>query len=106
MCLKGQLLLILGDGEKKSKVKGQKSKVKTGRIEEAEACLWEAITVARRQRAKMFELRATVQLSRLWQRQGKVAEARNMLAAIYGWFTEGFETAGLQEAQTLLAAWE
>ena len=122
LCLKGQLLLIPREGEKKSKacpepsrrVKGQKpvlsrvegSKVKTGRMEEAEACFHEAITVARRQQAKMFELRATVQLSRLWQGQGKTTQARSMLAAIYGWFTEGFDTADLQEAKTLLAAWE
>jgi predicted ATPase len=50
------------------------------------------------------ELRAAMSLSRLWQRQGKRAEARELLAPIYGWFTEGFDTAGLQEANALLNA--
>ena len=70
--------------------------------EEAEACLQQALTVARRQQAKSLELRAAMSLARLWQQQGKRAEARELLAPIYGWFTEGFETADLQEAQALL----
>ena len=109
LCLKGQLLLIPREGKKKSKAypePSQRAKGKTGRSAEAEACLWEAITVARRQQTKMFELRASIQLSRLWQSQGKTREARNMLATIYNWFTEGFETPDLQEAKTLLAALE
>jgi predicted ATPase len=61
-----------------------------------------AIEVARRQQAKSLELRAVVSLSRLWQRQGKKEEAHRMLAEIYGWFTEGFDTADLQEAKVLL----
>ena len=63
-----------------------------------------ALTVTRRQQAKSLELRAAMSLSRLWRGQGKQAEARELLAPIYGWFTEGFDTADLQEARTLLAA--
>ena len=70
---------------------------------EGEACLQTALAVARRQQAKSLELRAAVSLSRLWQRQGKCTEARKLLAPIYGWFTEGFDTADLQEAKALLA---
>jgi predicted ATPase len=60
--------------------------------------------VARQQQAKSIELRAAVSLSRLWQHQGKHAEAYDLLAPLYGWFTEGFDTADLQEARALLAA--
>jgi predicted ATPase len=69
---------------------------------EAEAWLQRALDVARRQEAKSLELRAAMSLSRLWQQQGQREAAREMLAPIYGWFTEGFETADLQEAQALL----
>jgi len=69
---------------------------------QAEASLYKAIEVARRQRAKSWELRATTSLAHLWQRQGRIDEARQRLAAIYGWFTEGFATADLVEARTLL----
>ena len=58
--------------------------------------------MARPQQAKSLELRAAMSLSRLWQRQGKRAEAHELLAPIYGWFTEGFDTADLQEARALL----
>ena len=58
--------------------------------------------MARRQQAKALELRAALSLSRLWQQQGKRAEAYALLAPIYGWFTEGFDTADLQEAKALL----
>jgi adenylate cyclase len=60
--------------------------------------------VARRQQAKSLELRAAMSLSRLWQRQGKHAEARQLMTQVYGWFTEGFDTADLQEARALLEA--
>ena len=73
---------------------------------EAEACFQQALTVARRQEAKSLELRAAMSLSRLWRRQGKRAEAYALLAPLYGWFTEGFDTADLQEAKALLAALE
>ena len=69
---------------------------------EAEACFQQALDVARRQEAKSLELRAAMSLSRLWQQQGKQVEAHALLAPIYGWFTEGFDTADLQEAKTLL----
>ncbi len=70
---------------------------------EAEACFLKAIEIARHQSAKSLELRAVMSLSRLWQQQGKQAEARLLLAEIYGWFTEGFDTKDLQEARALLA---
>jgi predicted ATPase len=65
-------------------------------------CFQKAIEIARRQQAKSLELRAVMSLSRLWQQRGKNDEARQMLAEIYGWFTEGFDTVDLQEAKTLL----
>ncbi|MBI3796650.1 MAG: AAA family ATPase [Deltaproteobacteria bacterium] len=88
--LKGTLTL-------QSQVQGSKSKV-----EEAEECFWKAIEIARRQSAKSLELRAVMSVSRLWQRQGKQDEARQLLAEIYGWFTEGFDTKDLHEAKALL----
>jgi predicted ATPase len=69
---------------------------------DAEAWLQRALDVARRQQAKSLELRAAMSLSRLWQQQGKQAEAHALLAPVYGWFTEGFDTADLQEAKALL----
>jgi tetratricopeptide (TPR) repeat protein len=69
---------------------------------QAEACFQQALTIARRQQAKSWELRAATSLSRLWQQQGKCQEAHDLLAPLYGWFTEGFDTADLQEAKALL----
>ena len=71
---------------------------------EAEACFQHALTIARRQQAKSLELRAAMHLTRLWQQQGKHTEARELLVPIYGWFTEGFDTADLQDAKALLEA--
>ena len=71
---------------------------------EAETWLQQALAIARRQQAKSLELRAAMSLTRLWQQQGKRAEARELLAPVYGWFTEGFDTADLQEAKALLDA--
>ena len=71
---------------------------------DAEACFRQAIALARRQGANSWELRAVLSLSRLYHQQGKKEEARPMLAEIYGWFTEGFDTADLQEAKALLQA--
>ena len=79
-----ELLLILGD--------------EAG----AEASLHKAIAVSHRQGAKSWELRATTDLARLWQRQGKGREAKQVLASVYGWFTEGFDTVDLREAKALL----
>ena len=72
------------------------------RRREAETWLQRALDVARRQQAKSLELRAAMSLARLWQRQGKRTEAYELLAPVYNWFTEGFDTADLQEAKTLL----
>jgi len=69
---------------------------------EAEAYFLKAIEIARKQQAKSLELRATVSLARLWQRQGKIHEACNTLAAVYNWFTEGFDTKDLQEVKVLI----
>jgi predicted ATPase/class 3 adenylate cyclase len=83
---KGELLLMQ---------QGQK-------VGEAEECLRQALDIAHRQQAKSLELRAAMSLSRLWQQQGKQREAHQLLAEIYGWFTEGFDTADLKEAKILL----
>ena len=84
--IKGELLLLLSYPD----------------VVQAEHCFQQALTIARRQCAKMPELRATLCLSHLWQQQGKRAEARQLLAQVYDWFTEGFDTADLQEARALL----
>jgi len=68
----------------------------------AEASFHRAVDVARRQNAKMFGLRASTGLARLWRDQGKRTEARDLLAPIYGWFAEGFDTPDLKEAKALL----
>ena len=84
--LKGELLLIQ---------QGQK-------VGEAEECFRHALDIARRQLARSLELRAAMSLTRLWQQQGKRNEARQMLSDIYGWFTEGFDTADLKKAKMIL----
>jgi predicted ATPase len=102
--LKGELLL-------QSNVQGLESAVsmphaarRMPHAEEAETCFQQALAIARRQQAKSWELRAAVSLARLWQQQGKQDEARALLMPVYGWFTEGFDTADLQEAKVLLEA--
>jgi predicted ATPase len=69
---------------------------------EAETCFQHALDVAHQQQAKSLELRVAMSLARLWQRQGKYAEARALLTEVYDWFTEGFDTTDLQEAKALL----
>src|SRR5262249_43093830 len=69
---------------------------------EAEHCFLHALAIARNQQAKSLELRVATSLARLWQQQGKRQEAHDLLAPIYGWFTEGFDTADLQDAKALL----
>jgi predicted ATPase len=69
---------------------------------EAATCFQHAIRIAQSQQAKSWELRAATSLARLWQQQGKRAEARQVLGDVYGWFTEGFDTADLQDAKALL----
>jgi len=84
--LKGELLLMQNDSN----------------VEEAETCFRRAIEIARKQSAKSWELRATMSLARLLEGHGRRDEARTMLAEIYGWFTEGFDTADLIDAKALL----
>ena len=67
-----------------------------------EAYFERALTVAREQQAKSWELRAAMSMARLWRDQGKPQQARELLAPVYGWFTEGFDTLDLKEAKTLL----
>jgi predicted ATPase len=81
---------------------GGSQAARRGRHPEAETCFRQAIDIARRQQAKSLELRAAMSLSRLWQQQGKRAEARELLAPVYSWFTEAFDTADLQEVKALL----
>lgn len=95
--LKGELTL---DASQRT---GRKGQVATDALAKAEACFQKASEVARRQQSKSLELRAATSLSRLWQRQGKRQQAHELLNAIYGWFTEGFDTPDLRDARTLLA---
>lgn len=74
-----------------------------GNRDAAETQFAQAIEIARDQSAKLFELRAAVSLAPLWSEQGKRAEARELLAPIYTWFTEGFDTPDLRQARVLLA---
>jgi predicted ATPase len=71
---------------------------------EAATCFHHALDIARNQQAKSFELRTATSLARLWQQQGKCQEAHDLLAPVYNWFTEGFDTADLQDAKALLEA--
>jgi predicted ATPase len=71
---------------------------------EAESCFHQAISIAQSQQAKSWELRAATSLACLWQQQGKRQEAYDLLAPVYNWFTEGFDTVDLQEAKALLDA--
>jgi predicted ATPase len=110
--LKGTLTLqsqaSLGQISDKSQASQDKSEVADPRPlipdpqGEAEACFLKAIQIARKQQAKSLELRATMNLARLWRQQGKATEAHEMLAAVYNWFTEGFDTADLQDAKRLI----
>jgi class 3 adenylate cyclase/predicted ATPase len=86
--LKGELLLVQSPGNHT----------------EAETCFQHAISIAQNQQAKSWELRAAMSLARLWQQQGKRQAAHDLLAPVYHWFTEGFDTADLQEAKALLEA--
>jgi predicted ATPase len=99
--LKGELLLQSGIRDPQSEVLTPDSGHSTP-DPEAEVSFCQALDIARRQQAKSLELRAAMSLARLWQQQGKHTAARDLLAPIYGWFTEGFDTADLQEARALL----
>jgi predicted ATPase len=72
------------------------------KLDEGQASLWQAIRIAQAQRAKSLELRAVRDLARLWGEQGRRTEARDLVAPVYSWFTEGFDTADLKEAKALL----
>ena len=76
--------------------------LKEAHPEAAEELYRKALSIAREQEAKLWELRATVSLARLWRDQGHRAEVRDLLAPVYGWFTEGFATPDLEEAKALL----
>jgi class 3 adenylate cyclase/predicted ATPase len=91
--LKGEVLLAQA---------GTRRRAKGTRQKQAEACFHQALVVARSQQAKSWELRGAMSLCRLWQQQGKRAAAYDLLAPIYSWFTEGFDTPDLQEAKALL----
>jgi TOMM system kinase/cyclase fusion protein len=84
------------------RLKGELLLRRASPTEEAEAYMHQALVIARHQQAKSLELRAAVSLGRLWQQQGKRTEAYNLLAPIYGWFTEGFDTPDLRQARALL----
>ena len=71
-------------------------------VAKAQACFERALQIARAQQARSWELRAATSLARLWRDQGKRAEAHDLLAPVYGWFTEGFDTLDLKEAKALL----
>jgi predicted ATPase len=86
--VQGELLRLVPDGDEAG----------------AEACFQKAREMAQAQHARTLKLRAATSLARLWQQQGKRQKAHNLLAPIYGWFTEGFETADLREAKQLLEA--
>jgi predicted ATPase len=89
--LKGELLLQCSVETPKAEV-----------LEEAEACFQESLATTRRRGAKSLELRPDTSLSRLWQQQGKKEEAQRLLAEVYDWFTEGFDTEDLRRAKALL----
>ena len=76
--------------------------LRQGQSEAAEELYYRALSISREQDAKLWELRATVSLARLRRDQGRCAEARDLLARVYGWFTEGFDTADLKQAKALL----
>ena len=94
--MRGELLLIARPARSARRRRSE------GNADEAEACFRRALDTARAQHARWLELRAAVSLARLWQTQGGRAKARELLAGIYGWFEEGFDTSDLQDAEELL----
>jgi predicted ATPase len=84
------------------RLRGEALLASAGTVSEAETTMRRGIEVARRQNAKSWELRGAMSLARLWTGQGRHSEARDLLAPILGWFQEGFDTADLEEAKTLL----
>jgi hypothetical protein len=102
--LKGELLLRQNTGRSEAHATPLAAcmSAAAGQGGEAETCFQQALAIARRQQAKSLELRAAMSLARLWQQQDKYAAAHQLLAEVYSWFTEGFDTADLQEARALL----
>jgi class 3 adenylate cyclase/predicted ATPase len=99
--------MIVGTGEylwhsDVLRIDGELRRLLGAPVEKAEECFVRALTVAREQRAKAFELRAATSLARLWGNLGRTADAHDLLAPIYGWFTEGFDTLDLKQAKALL----
>jgi predicted ATPase len=126
LCMLASTYLQLGDGEKglialaEAKglaarndehmweaelacIGGELRRIRGAPPDEVEAYLQTALNVARTQSARSFELRAAMSLARLWRDHGRVVEARGLLASVYGWFTEGFETPDLRAAKALMA---
>ena len=85
-----------------SHCRGNRAASTGGRTRRRQKYFERALAVARQQQAKSWELRAAMSLARLWRDQGKVQQARELLAPVYGWFTEGFDTRDLKEAKALL----
>jgi len=110
-CYEGELYRLKGEVVLQSSVRSPVSEnpspqsltPNTHAEAEAEVCFLKAIDIAQKQQAKSWELRTATSLARLWQHQGKKAEAHKLLADVYNWFTEGFDTKDLQEAKALLA---
>jgi predicted ATPase len=89
-------------GAELDRVEGELRQAQGAQAIDIEACFARAIRIARRQSTKSLELRAATSLARVWGEQGRRAEARELLAPVYGWFTEGFDTKDLKEAKALL----
>jgi predicted ATPase len=95
--------LLLNDKRRMMNAERQTSKTHSPQQAiEAEAFFQQALDIAQQQQAKSWELRAATSMARLWQQQGRTAEARALLAPVYNWFTEGFDTADLKDAKALL----
>jgi predicted ATPase len=101
--LKGELVLLQAERRQAEGSEAEQTSLRgASKIEEAQSCFERAIAIAQRQEAKGWELRATISLARLFASQGRRDEARTILSAIYNWFTEGFDTADLKDANALL----
>ena len=96
--LKGELLLAQSKGRRKT----ARSANRDAQVKEAKQCFLDALNIARERGARSLELRAAMSLARLEQMAGERGTAHDLLAGVYGWFTEGFDTQDLQEARTLL----
>jgi predicted ATPase len=102
--MRGELLLMADDGQRTMADEEPASSAvhRPSSSRESQACFQRALEIARGQQARWLELQAAASLARLWQAQGRHDKARELLASIYGWFTEGFDTVDLVEAKALL----